>query len=234
MRKYATDSVPSYPTKSNYDLKKSLFTTFFFSLCFVFAYGYSGGGPSMNIGNTITSFSGKVNDCKIKLHWGTKHEIGNDFFEIQRSIDGNHFVTIGKVNGSGNSIAPVTYHYSDDQVSKEIYFYRLKLVDFNGDWGYSDIINIATECRREGISIDKIFKTNENWVNVLVFTDKDLPNAQLIVKNSQDKILKVRNAEIKPGGNFVPVLMSEYKKGTYKFIIQNDKSEVASNTYTKK
>jgi len=151
----------------------------------------------------ITAFSGQVNGCEIKLSWGTSHEIGNAYFEIERSFDGKRFFPIGKVNGSGNSIKPSSYYYQDGNIFKENYFYRLKAVDFNGDFIYSDIIKISTPCKREGISIDEITTTKRSWMKVHVFTDVDLEKAQVIIVDQEDNELKKILTEIKPGSNLI-------------------------------
>ena len=153
-----------------------------------------------NIAEFLASFSGKVSGCEIVLNWDTRSEIGNDHFEIQRSSDGLRFFTIGRVNGAGNSISPQHYQYFDENIFKTDYFYRLKLVDFNGEYLYSEIIQMETTCKREGISIDRIFDNPNasNWMNIKVFTEEDMDKAVLVIKDNAQRQLVQMAVEMKP------------------------------------
>jgi len=72
----------------------------------------------------LIKFSRKSNDYGILLEWATASEVNNDYFEIQRSLDGINFEVIDVVNGNGNSFERIDYDYLDDY-SGEAY-YRLK------------------------------------------------------------------------------------------------------------
>ncbi len=188
---------------------------------------------STNEGDMISSFTGKVDGCLIKLNWGTKHEIGNDYFEIERSIDGKKFFSIGKVAGSGNSITPVNYQYSDENIYKSDYFYRLKLVDFNGEYDYSNIIQIETGCKREGVTIDNVNIGESKWISVQVYTDRDIQGAQLVITDKNEKPLKQMQTEIKPGMNMVLLDASDLADGSYYIKIKNNDADITSAIFEK-
>ena len=75
------------------------------------------------------------------LSWATASEINNSHFEIERSYDGRAFETVGEVAGNGNSQHQITYRFLDETISptENNVFYRLKQVDFDGAFEYSDI-----------------------------------------------------------------------------------------------
>ena len=75
------------------------------------------------------------------LSWSTASEINNSHFEIERSYDGRVFETVGEVAGNGNSQHLIRYSYTDQAISpsENTAFYRLKQVDFDGAFEYSDI-----------------------------------------------------------------------------------------------
>ncbi|MCW3124842.1 MAG: hypothetical protein JWO03_500 [Bacteroidetes bacterium] len=78
----------------------------------------------------------------IQLDWATASEINNSGFEIERSADGASFATIGWVDGHGNSNSFVAYSADDRQVAPNvIYYYRLKQVDLDGHYEYSNIVS---------------------------------------------------------------------------------------------
>ena len=73
------------------------------------------------------------------LDWRTASEKNNDYFSIERSVDGINWIKIGEVNGAGTSNIPVSYQYFDFDVFRGLTYYRLKQVDFDGEFDYSDI-----------------------------------------------------------------------------------------------
>jgi hypothetical protein len=79
-----------------------------------------------------------------KLEWATSLEIDNDFFQIERSVDGVNFEIIGFKKGQGFSTAQTSYSFEDFSISAQYYYYRLKQVDIDGKYDYSNIIFISS------------------------------------------------------------------------------------------
>jgi hypothetical protein len=88
--------------------------------------------------------SGKNN---VFVNWTTASEINNEYFDIQRSIDGVNFENIQRVNGAGNSNNTKSYNYDDMGLKPAIYYYRIKQVDYDGMFAYSQIrtVNLTEE-----------------------------------------------------------------------------------------
>jgi len=85
-----------------------------------------------------------VDNNFIRLDWATASEINNSGFEIERSTDGVGFENIGWVDGHGNTNALVNYNSDDKQVSANvIYYYRLKQMDVDGNYEYTNIVSAA-------------------------------------------------------------------------------------------
>ena len=76
----------------------------------------------------------------IKLEWTTASESNNDYFSLERSLDGTHFFEIGTLPGSGNSKQLQTYSFMDRQPVPGVNYYRLKQTDFEGLRSYSSLI----------------------------------------------------------------------------------------------
>ena len=98
----------------------------------------------------LISFEAEREEDNIKLNWSTASEENNDYFEIQKSYDGEVFTPIGYVDGAGNSNAVVEYSYTDSETNKA--YYRLKQLDYDGEFEYSDIV-VAKGNRREVMSV---------------------------------------------------------------------------------
>lgn len=75
---------------------------------------------------------------KVKLNWSTSIEINNDYYEIQRSVNGTEYVPIGRV-AAGTSTGINYYEYNDLKPVKGINYYRIKQVDNDGKFSFSTI-----------------------------------------------------------------------------------------------
>jgi predicted outer membrane repeat protein len=119
-------------------------------------------GGMVNIGAYETSssvlpvellyFKGEVVENGNLLTWETASEINNKGFEIQRSKDGRNWFEIGFVEGNGTTLENSTYEFLDDlkngtglQDLSGLYYYRLKQMDFNDDFEYSNIVTLTSQ-----------------------------------------------------------------------------------------
>ncbi len=92
----------------------------------------------------LSDFSGAPNSCNGVLSWKTATEDNVDRFEIEYSANGAQFNTVGTVSAK-NSNAGASYKYVNDQGTSRGY-YRLKVIDKNGQFTYSKIVAINTVC----------------------------------------------------------------------------------------
>lgn len=88
----------------------------------------------------LLSFSGTIVEGESHLYWATASEQNNSHFEIERSADGSTFEKIGEVQGANNSSIETRYSYVDKTPHQGINYYRLKQVDFDGGYEYSNIV----------------------------------------------------------------------------------------------
>ncbi len=79
------------------------------------------------------------NNRTVELAWQTASEKDNDFFTIERSVDGENWAAIQEIDGAGNSTNLLNYATTDVVSEKGIFYYRLKQTDFDGAYTYSDI-----------------------------------------------------------------------------------------------
>jgi len=88
----------------------------------------------------------KINN-QCKLTWETASEINNDYFEIQKSNDGIEFNEIGKVKGAGNSNTYLEYIFFDEIPFEGMNFYRLKQIDFDGKFEFSEVRTVRFDSK---------------------------------------------------------------------------------------
>ncbi len=99
------------------------------------------GDLSLTVPVELISFTASVSGNSVVLNWGTATETNNRGFEVERSTDGNNFVSTGYVQGNGTTTRKSFYTYTDDNLISGKYYYRLKQVDFDGSFTYSSIAN---------------------------------------------------------------------------------------------
>jgi len=90
----------------------------------------------------LTSFAANVVNSNVILNWNTATETNNSGFEIQRGTDRINFSNIAFVPGFGTTTEPRSYSYTDNLANSRNYYYRLKQLDYNGAFTYSDIVEV--------------------------------------------------------------------------------------------
>lgn len=100
------------------------------------------GTPCFILPVELTSFDGEhIEDKRLnRLTWQTSSEHNNDYFEVLKSYDGVNFHVVETIGGAGNSTSVNNYSHDDENLNFETIYYKLKQVDFNGEFEYSKII----------------------------------------------------------------------------------------------
>lgn len=88
----------------------------------------------------LSYFQANLNEAlDVDLDWETATEINNDYFEVEHSIDGTSFHVIEKVSGQGTVSTPTTYNHIHTEPVAGTNYYRLRQVDFDEGFSYSNI-----------------------------------------------------------------------------------------------
>jgi hypothetical protein len=124
---------------------------------------YSNAFYSSSINNVplpveLSSFKAQNTLNDITLNWETKTEFNSAKFEIERKSLNTDWNNIGYISASGNSNKAKQYTYTDKKLNSGKYSYRLKMVDRDGNFRYSDLINIE-------IAAPKEFFLSQNYPN---------------------------------------------------------------------
>ena len=106
----------------------------------------------------LTSFTANVVGRGVELNWATATETNNSGFEILRSAENEDWQTLGFVPGFGTTSEPKSYSYSDETVSSGTYSYKLKQIDYDGSYSFSDVIEIE-------IALPTEFALEQNYPN---------------------------------------------------------------------
>ena len=148
------------------------------------------------------------------LQWTTASEINNSHFDVERSYDGRTFEGVGKVAGNGNSQHHIEYSYTDASVSKvqNTVYYRLKQVDFDGAYEYSDIRVVRFDAVGNDMQLVAYPNPMNDELNVML----SLPSGekyQLQVTNPQGALVHQKNHVFSSGLHTLD--LSQWNSGVY-------------------
>jgi hypothetical protein len=165
----------------------------------------------------LISFSTYVSGKTIRLNWSTATETNNSHFDIQRKFDATEWKTIGSIKGNGTTTQIQHYSFSDDlrNSSSRKIFYRLKQVDLDGSFSYSNEINIDN-------NISSSFELEQNYPNPF--------NPSTKIRFNIPMIEKVKIEVFNAAGNKVATLLNGLKEaGSHEvqFVAEN----LASGVY---
>ena len=161
---------------------------------------------------TLLFFTGvNKNDINI-LNWSTAAETNNDYFSLERSSDGNGFMEILKIQGSGNSSIPLHYDAVDEKPVFPISYYRLKQVDFNGEFSYSTIVPVCKA--NDNLSFSIIPNPAKNFVTITFNSEADQQIEITICETTGRAIDNTYRRAIK-GSNAVLVDITGIPIGTF-------------------
>lgn len=166
----------------------------------------------------LVSFSASLNNNQTELNWSTASETNNKGFEIERSNDGKNFTTIAFVQGAGNSNRLLSYSFIDD--NKATAYYRLKQIDFDGKFEYSNLVKVNSD--------ELLIDLNPNPFNdnIVISSANKIVNAEIIDINGKTKIMEIIN------NNKATINTSSLSSGVY-FIRVNDGVKVITKRIIK-
>ncbi|MDT3695957.1 MAG: T9SS type A sorting domain-containing protein [Ignavibacterium sp.] len=130
----------------------------------------------------LTSFSAITDNNNVLLNWSTATETNNSGFIVERRSTNSDWQSITFVNGNGTTTRAQKYSYVDRNLAEGKYYYRLKQVDFNGSFEYSNIVEAVI------LSPTK-FELSQNYPNpfnpstTISFTIPQSGNVKLSVYN---------------------------------------------------
>lgn len=112
-----------------------------------FNNGLSIGANNNPLPVQLVKLSGAASKADAILHWATATETNNKGFVVERSLDGKTFTRVDFVGGAGNSNRVNNYSYADRNIfeTTQVVYYRLKQVDFNENYTYTDVVLIHVD-----------------------------------------------------------------------------------------
>ena len=136
----------------------------------------------------LVSLNAICNGSSTEVRWTTLTESNNDYYTIERSIDGAYFHEVGMVQGAGNSTELIDYVWVDNFSRNSKYFYRLKQTDFDGT--VKTLLAAGVKCDVSEVSIYPNPFHNNLEIRFSEPTDSDF---MVQVKNSLGQIVLIES-----------------------------------------
>jgi len=168
----------------------------------------------------LTHFEAKAQKESIALTWRTETEEDNAGFELQRSENGKDFKTLTFIEGAGSTVEPQEYAFEDKTARPGVeYFYRLKQIDFDAAFEYSEIVTASL--KSDHLEVSEVFPNpvrEQAQINVTLPKDEQLT---ISIFDLTGKPLRVSNQQLDAGVNTLIIHTSDLPAGSYFVKLEN-------------
>jgi RHS repeat-associated protein len=167
---------------------------------------------------SLLSFNGKTVEKDNILEWSTSSEQNSKSFEVERSFTGNNFSKIANVNAAGNSSTQKNYEYTDakiDKLNSTVMYYRLKQIDLDNSFKYSNIVRLNYNDKKVVPSI--VYPNPTQGIISISFGDASVLGTLAILSDANGRLLQ----QIKITANTQSFDLSGYTNGIYFIQLKN-------------
>ncbi|MBC7889678.1 MAG: T9SS type A sorting domain-containing protein [Ferruginibacter sp.] len=171
---------------------------------------------------TLLNFTAQLQNNEVVINWAVAAEINNAGFEVQRSVNGTYFETIGRLGSiapNGSSANTHNYQYTDDKPFSGRSYYRLIQKDIDGRITYSRVMTI-NRLGRQLNSLQIYPNPVNDKVNALVNSAFTNQLATVQIQDMSGRAIRVKQQKIIQGYNSIQLEVSTISRGTYLFIVQ--------------
>ncbi|MBV6479090.1 MAG: hypothetical protein HGGPFJEG_01851 [Ignavibacteria bacterium] len=166
----------------------------------------------------LASFTSVIYRNTVNLKWETTSEINNSGFEIERKpAKSEEWTKITFINGNGNSNEPKSYNYTDKDLLTGNYNYRLKQIDFNGNFEYFELSNEVN------IGVPQQFELSQNYPNPFN------PSTKINFSLPEDGKVKLDVFDVS-GRHVKTLINNEFKTANY-YTVEFSGANLSSGTY---
>jgi hypothetical protein len=174
--------------------------------------------PSQPLPVELTSFTAKATGNAVNLNWETATEVDNNGFDVERNSAGT-WQKIGFVEGHGTANSPKYYTFTDKSVTGNKIQYRLRQVDNDGTFEYSNVVEV--ELAPTTFTLDQNYPNPFNPTTMIRFS---LPTASVVTLNVYntlgEKVVTLLNGQMESGYHQVSFDAANLPSGLYLYEIK--------------
>lgn len=170
----------------------------------------------------LTSFAATISDNAVVLKWNTSTETNNSGFEVQKRTNNTGWTKVAFVKGAGTTTEARSYTYVDNNVLNAKTYYRLKQVDYNGSFEYSDVVEVDAIMPSD-YALDQNFPNPFNPETTIKYALPQSGKVSLKVYNVVGKEVKTIVNRVQSAGTYsVSFDASELPSGVYFYELKAD------------
>ena len=178
----------------------------------------------------LISFSASSNEKAVLLNWKTASEQNNKGWNVERKYSGSEWTNIGFVSGNGTTTETKSYSFSDDKTKDGLVLYRLKQIDYSGDYSYSKTIEVDVKIIPAEFALLQNYPNPFNPTTTINFELPISSYVNISVYNSiGEKVSTIVNETLEAGRYSRVFDASELSTGIYFYRLTS-----GNNVFTKK
>ncbi len=156
----------------------------------------------------------------VRITWATATEINNDYFVVERSKGGVDFEEISSIPGAGNSYLELNYTFYDDNPFNSTSYYRLKQVDYDGHYTYSQVqvVNMT----KEELTIVNLYPNPVKIDATCILATTSEMEMEITIYSISGSLLTRQYDHLFVGDNIIKVDVNNYPTGKYFFKVTRD------------
>ena len=179
--------------------------------------------PPGTIPVELVAFSAHVSGTTVSLSWLTETELNNSGFMIERRLaEASDWNDVAFVQAKGNSTETVYYSYEDKNLNVGTYVYRLKQIDFDGSFTYSNLIEVDVFAP-QGFTLYQNYPNPFNPTTNIKFALPYKTQLQLNVYNTLgERVAQIFNGTLEEGYHEFVFDATNLSSGVYFYRIESD------------
>jgi hypothetical protein len=207
------------------------------SITFRMGYDFNADGNGYNVGNGVRqygsrfgcfnfpqqsplpvklySFNGVYRNMSTLLNWATDNEVNFEKFEVERSVNGTDYAVIG-VRMAKSTGSRANYELTDDlsSVNGSVFYYRLRMIDFDGKFTYSQVVLIRKDSKTvSGVVINP--NPVINGIATVKMTSARKGSVELRVVDQSGRVVLKQVQNIYEGNNAITLTLQQLQSGIY-------------------
>ena len=167
----------------------------------------------------MLDFTAKLNNNKVNLNWKTLTEINNDYFIIEKSIDNINYSFVERVKGAGRSNRLINYNTIDENPYNGVSYYRLKQIDFDGNYECFSPVAVNNSNNENDISINL-------YPNPITLGNDLIVYSEIINENTLFSVIDIKGTVIfnnyTISSNTITINTNNIEKGIYFIVIESN------------
>jgi hypothetical protein len=165
---------------------------------------------------TLVNFRGEQNGSVNKLLWSTSTEANNKGFELERSADGINFTSLGFIASkaeNGNSSTAINYNFDDTRPMTGTNYYRLKQLDKDGRYGYSNTVLLTRKVTE--ITLTRVYPNPARAELNLLISSPAAAKVTIVITDLTGTVVMQQPAQLVAGDNQHRMNVLHLAQGTY-------------------